>query len=32
MPEEYVTARWRELLEQEAEIMRALELRGDRMH
>jgi tRNA 2-(methylsulfanyl)-N6-isopentenyladenosine37 hydroxylase len=32
MPEEYVTSRWRELLEQEAEIMRALELRGDRMH
>ena len=27
-----VEARWRELLEQEAEIMRNLELRGDRMH
>lgn len=27
-----VETRWRELLEQEAEIMRNLELRGDRMH
>jgi tRNA-(ms[2]io[6]A)-hydroxylase len=27
-----VETRWRELLEQEAEIMRNLEVRGDRMH
>lgn len=32
MPEKYVMTRWRELLEQEAEIMRALDVRGDRMH
>lgn len=32
MPEDLVSARWRELLEQEAEIMKNLELRGDRMH
>lgn len=32
MPEETVEARWRELLEQEAEIMRELEPRADRMH
>lgn len=32
MPEEKVNARWRELLEQEAEIVKGLEVRGDRMH
>jgi tRNA-(ms[2]io[6]A)-hydroxylase len=32
LPEAVVEARWRELLEQEAEIMRNLEVRGDRMH
>lgn len=32
MPEEYVTKRWNELLSQEAEIMKRLEVRGDRMH
>jgi tRNA-(ms[2]io[6]A)-hydroxylase len=32
MPEEYVMNRWRELLEAEAEIMRNLEVRPDRMH
>lgn len=32
LPEEVVMKRWRELLEQEAEIMRTLEVRGDRMH
>lgn len=32
MPEEAVMARWRELLEQEAEIMRGLGFRGDRIH
>lgn len=32
MPEEVVMNRWRELLEQEAEIVRTLEVRGDRMH
>lgn len=32
MPEAYVTKRWNELLEQEAEIMKRLEVRGDRMH
>lgn len=31
-PEEEVMQRWRELLEQEAAIMRELEVRGDRMH
>jgi tRNA 2-(methylsulfanyl)-N6-isopentenyladenosine37 hydroxylase len=31
-PEETVLARWRELLEQEADIMRSLAVRGDRMH
>ena len=30
--EEAVMTRWREWLEAEAEIMRALEVRGDRMH
>jgi hypothetical protein len=28
----YVMARWDELLLQEAEILKGLELRGDRMH
>lgn len=32
MPEEYVMQRWSELLEQEAEIMKNLDVRGDRMH
>jgi tRNA-(ms[2]io[6]A)-hydroxylase len=32
MPAEYVDKRWRELLEEEAEIMRTLVVRGDRMH
>ena len=32
MPEEYVNTRWREMLEQEAEIVGKLEVRGDRMH
>jgi tRNA 2-(methylsulfanyl)-N6-isopentenyladenosine37 hydroxylase len=32
LPEEKVNARWRELLEQEAEIVKSLEVRGDRMH
>lgn len=32
MPEEVVMERWRELLEQEAEIVKTLEVRGDRMH
>jgi tRNA-(ms[2]io[6]A)-hydroxylase len=32
LPEETVNARWRELLEQEAEIVRGLGFRGDRMH
>lgn len=31
-PEEKVMQRWREWLEAEAEIMRSLDLRGDRMH
>lgn len=31
-PEDEVMARWHELLEQEAEIVRNLEVRGDRMH
>jgi tRNA-(ms[2]io[6]A)-hydroxylase len=31
-PEEAVNARWKELLEQEAEIMKTLAVRGDRMH
>lgn len=31
-PEEKVNARWRELLEAEAEIVKGLEVRGDRMH
>lgn len=32
MPEDIVMARWRELLEQEAEIIRNLEVRADRLH
>ena len=32
MPEEVVMQRWRELLELEAEIVKGLEVRGDRMH
>lgn len=32
MAEEYVMARWRKLLEQEAEIIASLKVRGDRMH
>jgi len=32
MPEEVVMNRWRELLEQEAEVVKGLGLRGDRMH
>jgi tRNA-(ms[2]io[6]A)-hydroxylase len=32
MPEEYVNKRWKELLQQEADIMKSLEVRGDRLH
>lgn len=32
MSEDYVTKRWNELLAQEAEIIKRIELRGDRMH
>jgi tRNA 2-(methylsulfanyl)-N6-isopentenyladenosine37 hydroxylase len=32
MDEDRVNARWRELLEQEAEIIKTLSVRGDRMH
>jgi tRNA 2-(methylsulfanyl)-N6-isopentenyladenosine37 hydroxylase len=32
MPADYVEKRWREILEQEAEIIKNLEVRGDRMH
>lgn len=32
LPEDRVTRRWKELLEEEAEIVKNLELRGDRMH
>jgi tRNA-(ms[2]io[6]A)-hydroxylase len=32
LPETIVNARWKELLEQEALIMKNLEVRGDRMH
>ncbi|GAB4125421.1 MAG: tRNA-(ms[2]io[6]A)-hydroxylase [Raineya sp.] len=32
MPEEYVKTRLKELLEQEAEIIKNLDIRGDRMH
>jgi tRNA 2-(methylsulfanyl)-N6-isopentenyladenosine37 hydroxylase len=31
-PEDVVATRWKELLEEEAEIVRSLEVRGDRMH
>ncbi len=31
-PEELVWARWKEILREEAEIMKSLEVRGDRMH
>jgi len=32
MPEDVVMTRWRELLEQEAQIVRSLDIRHDRMH
>lgn len=32
MSEEKVMNRWRELLEQEAEILKSMDVRGDRMH
>lgn len=32
MPDDYVTKRWNELLAQEAEIMKRIEVRSDRMH
>jgi tRNA-(ms[2]io[6]A)-hydroxylase len=32
MPEDLVNKRWRELLEEEAAIVKNLEVRGDRMH
>jgi tRNA 2-(methylsulfanyl)-N6-isopentenyladenosine37 hydroxylase len=32
MPEEVVSKRWRELLEEEAAIIKSLDVRGDRMH
>lgn len=32
MPEEVVNTRWRELLEEEAAIVKNLDVRGDRMH
>lgn len=32
MPEDYVMQRWEEWLEQEAEIMKRMEVRGDRIH
>lgn len=32
MPEDYVQERWKEFLVEEAEILRTLEVRGDRMH
>ena len=32
LPEDLVMIRWNEILKQEAEIMRNLEIRGDRMH
>lgn len=32
MPKEYVRKRWNEFLEEEAKIMKTLEVRGDRMH
>jgi tRNA-(ms[2]io[6]A)-hydroxylase len=32
IPEEIVNKRWKELLEQEADIMKTIAVRGDRMH
>lgn len=32
MPEDYVEKRWRQLLADEAEIMKKMKVRGDRMH
>lgn len=32
LPEDKVMARWKEILVQEAEIMKSMEVRGDRMH
>lgn len=32
LPDDYVQNRWNEYLLAEAEIMRSMELRGDRMH
>ncbi|MEQ8475934.1 tRNA-(ms[2]io[6]A)-hydroxylase [Fulvivirga sp.] len=32
MPEDYVMDRWRKILEDEADILKNLEIRGDRMH
>jgi len=32
MSEDYVKTRWKEILQDEAEIMKTLEVRGDRMH
>ncbi|MEQ8244808.1 tRNA-(ms[2]io[6]A)-hydroxylase [Fulvivirga sp.] len=32
MPEDYVMDRWRKILEDEADILKNLEVRGDRMH
>ncbi|KYG81305.1 tRNA hydroxylase [Roseivirga seohaensis] len=32
MPEEYVLTRWKEFLIEEANILKSLEVRGDRMH
>jgi len=32
VPEDIVATRWKELLEEEAEIVKGLEVRGDRMH
>ena len=32
MPEDYVEKRWSEFLEEEAEIVKTLDVRGDRMH
>jgi tRNA 2-(methylsulfanyl)-N6-isopentenyladenosine37 hydroxylase len=32
LPEDQVNSRWRELLEEEAQVVRSLTVRGDRMH
>lgn len=32
MPEDYVNKRWKEFLKEEAEIMKSLDVKGDRMH